>query len=122
MSIQIDFPYAVGPRGRTATTTYPDHVRDMIEQLIFTVPGERVELPEFGCGLADLVFETNSPAQADAIQAMVEGALARWLGDVIEVESVTATAQDSTLDIAISYRLIATGEQQTATIVREVPT
>jgi phage baseplate assembly protein W len=113
--MNIDFPYHLGPNGRTADTTYPDHVRDMIEQLLFTRPGERVNRPDFGCGLLDLVFEPNSPELAAALQVSAEGALARWLGDVIEVNSLTVTADDATLRVDLTYRLLATGEQvQTA--------
>jgi len=111
----IDFPYHIGANGRTADTTYPDHIRDMIEQLLFTRPGERVNRPDFGCGLLDLVFEPNSPELAAALQVSAEGALNRWLGDLITVNSLTITTEDSTLSINLQYTLLATGEQvQTA--------
>lgn len=111
----IDFPYHIGANGRTADTTYPDHIRDMIEQLLFTRPGERVNRPDFGCGLLDLVFEPNSPELAAALQVSAEGALNRWLGDLITVDSLTITAEDSTLSVNLRYTLSATGEHmQTA--------
>jgi phage baseplate assembly protein W len=110
-AMNIDFPYHIGANGRTADTTYPDHVRDMIEQLLFTRPGERVNRPDFGCGLLDLVFEPNSPELAAALQVSAEGALNRWLGDLIEVNSLTITAEDSTMRIDLKYTLSATGEQ-----------
>lgn len=118
--LYIDFPFQVDGRGRTATTPYDDHVRDMIEQLLFTTPGERVEQPEFGCGLADLAFTPNSPELAAAIQVSTQGALQRWLGDVLAVETLTATAQEATLDITVSYRVLATGDLQTTTISGQV--
>jgi uncharacterized protein len=121
MSLRIDFPWSVGPRGRTAETTYAEHVRDLVEQVLFTVPGERVELPDFGCLLADLVFEPNSPERAAAVQSSASGALGRWLGDVISVDSLTATTSDSTLEVTVSYRLLATGENRTDTFTEEVP-
>ena len=74
MNLYPDFPWSVDPRGRTAETTYAEHVRDMIEQVLFTTPGERVELPDFGCRLADLVFEPNSPELAAAVQSSASGA------------------------------------------------
>ena len=113
----IDFPFHIDQRGRTATTDYPDHVLDMVEQLLFTRPGERVNRPDFGCGLLDLVFEPNSPELAAALSAAAQGAFQRWLGDVLTVESLDATALDSTLRISIVYRLLATGERRTAAIV-----
>ena len=82
----------------------------MIEQLLFTRPGERVNRPDFGCGLLDLVFEPNSPELAAALQVSAEGALARWLGDVITVDELTVSAEDATLRIVVRYTLLASGE------------
>jgi phage baseplate assembly protein W len=112
----IAFPFQVGRNGRIATADYPSHVRDMIEQLLFTSPGERVEQPDLGCGLADLVFAPNSPELASAVQVATMGALQRWLGDVITVTALTVTADDATLDITISYQITATSQQVTTTI------
>jgi len=114
--MHIDFPFQVGPSGRTADTAYPDHVRDMIHQLLFTRPGERVNRPDFGCGLLDLVFEPNSPELAAALQVSAEGALQRWLGDVIEVGSLTVVAEESSLRVELTYTLLDTGEQVSAVI------
>lgn len=116
----IDFPIQIDRRGRIAATGYPDHIRDMIEQLLFTTPGERVEQPDFGCGLADLVFTPNSPELAAAVQVSTQGALQRWLGDVITVDSLTVTADDATLSITVNYRITATGEQRSDTITGQV--
>lgn len=121
MSMQIAFPWGVGERGRTAEAAYADHVRQMVEQVLFTVPGERVELPDFGCLLADLVFEPTGPEQALAVQSSASGALGRWLGDVISVTDLTATSHDSTLEVTVRYRLLATGEDRTEAFVQEVP-
>lgn len=119
MSLEIDFPWSIGPRGGTAETTYIEHVRDMIEQVLFTVPGERVERPEFGCLLADMVFEPNSPERAAAVQSSALGALERWLGDEIAVNAVTATATDSTLEVVVAYRLLDTNAERTDTFTLE---
>ena len=120
MTTNIAFPFQVDKRGRIAATDYASHVRDMIEQLLFTVPGERVEQPDLGCGLADLVFTPNSPELASAIQASTQGALQRWLGDVITVNSLTVSAQDATLTITVNYTITATGQQASATITGQV--
>jgi phage baseplate assembly protein W len=114
--MNIDFPYHIGANGRTAETTYADHVLDMIEQLLFTRLGERVNRPDFGCGLLDLVFEPNSPELAAALQVSAEGVLNRWLGDLIDVTALTIAADDATLRINLKYTLLATGEQVQATI------
>lgn len=108
-AVDIDFPFGIARTGRTRLTGLDDHVRDMIEQVLFTSPGERVNRPDFGCGLLDLVFELNSPDLAAALQVTVQGALHRWLGDVIAVRSLAVEAEDSTLRIEIAYVLLATG-------------
>lgn len=118
--MNIDFPFHFDARGGTATTDYADHVRDMIEQLLFTTPGERVNRPEFGCGLLQLVFAPNSPELAATVQFTTQAALAQWLGDVVDVRALDVESQDSTLRVELSYALRATGELQTVTFSREV--
>lgn len=118
--MNIDFPFRFDVRGATATTDYADHVRDMIEQLLFTTPGERVNRPDFGCGLLQLVFAPNSPELAATVQFTTQAALAQWLGDVVDVRSLEVDAHDSTLRVELSYALRATGETQSATFTREV--
>ncbi|MEL6763593.1 MAG: GPW/gp25 family protein, partial [Cyanobacteria bacterium J06607_6] len=83
--MNIDYPFHFDNLGRTATTPEADHVRDMIEQLLFTNPGERVNRPTFGSGLQQLIFAPNSPELAATLQYTLQAALQQWLGDVIEV-------------------------------------
>jgi phage baseplate assembly protein W len=90
----------------------------MIELVLFTSPGERVNRPTFGSGVMQLVFTPNSPTVAAALQLAVQGALQLWLGDLIQVDDVTATAEDSTLSVSISYVNRARQERQTVTFVR----
>ena len=116
--MDIDFPFRFDARGRTATTSEDDHVRDMIEQLLLTAPGERVNRPDFGSGLLHMVFAPNSPEIAAALQFTTEAALQRWLGDVIELLSLQVTSEDATLRVTVQYRIRRTGENQVATIVR----
>jgi len=118
--MDIDFPYHFDSRGRTATTDSDDHVRDMIEQLIFTNPGERVNRPDFGSGLLQMIFGPNSPELAAALQVTLKGALQRWLGDVIAVRSLDVSAVDSTLTVDLSYQRRDSGDLQTATFTRSV--
>jgi len=113
MTVQIDYPYRFDHRRRTASTDYDDHVRDMIEQFLLTEPGERVNRPDFGGGVAQLVFAPNSPELGAALQFSLRAGLQRWLGDVIEVTDLAVTSEDSTLTIDISYRLRATGQERT---------
>lgn len=99
----IDFPLAVDGGGRIATTGADDHVRDMIEQILFTRPGERVMRPDFGCGV-DVVFEPNSDVLAGAMELRIRGSLQRWLADVAEVVDVRVRPEDSRLIVEIAWR------------------
>src|SRR5215218_2776543 len=101
--MHIDFPFRLDERGRTAQTSEDDYVRDLIEQVLFTAPGERVNRPTFGSGVLDLVFAPNGDVLANATQLTVQGALQQWLGEVIVVEAVEAEAVDSTLAITVQY-------------------
>jgi phage baseplate assembly protein W len=115
--MNIAFPYQFDGRGRTAEASQNDHIRDLIEQVLFTAPGERVNRPDFGCGLLQLVFESNSAEIATATQFLVQGALQQTLGDLIQINNVTVTAQDSQLTVTIQYLIRTTQQQQVATFV-----
>lgn len=103
MTLFLDFPFHIDGRSRSAETEEDDHIRDMIMQVLFTDPGERVNRPDFGCGLKQLVFMPNSDALATATQFLVHGALQRWLEQVIQVESVEVEAEDSELRVSLVY-------------------
>ena len=118
--MNIDFPLHFDARGTTATTDYPGHVRNMIEQLLFTTPGERINRPDFGCGLLQLVFAPNSLELAATVQFTTQAALAQWLGDLIEVRALEVEAKESTLRVALDYALRATGEAQQASFTMEI--
>ena len=111
--MRLDFPFRFDARGRTARTTHEDHVRDLIARVLFTSPGERVNRPDFGCGLKQLVFAPNSTELAAATQALVQGSLQQWLGDLIQVERVEATADESSLEVSLTYVLRSSGERRT---------
>ncbi len=116
--MNIDFPFHFDGRGRTATTGDDDHVRDMIEQLLLTAAGERVNRPEFGSGLLQMIFAPNSPEIAAALQFTTEAAIQRWLGDLIELHALEVNSDDATLTVTVRYRIRRTGERQTATFTR----
>lgn len=116
--MNIDYPFRIDGRGRTALTGEADHVRDMIEQFLFTEPGERVNRPEFGSGLLQLVFNPNSPELAAVLLQTVQAGVQRWLSDVISIESLDVTTQDATLRVELVYLLNANGERRTETFER----
>ena len=110
--MQIDYPYRFSANGHTATTGTDDHIRDLIEQVLFTAPGERVNRPDFGCGVSQLVFAPNSDELAAAVQFLIQGSLQKWLGELITVEAVNVTADDSTLRIMLQYMVRRTQERR----------
>ena len=118
--MNIDYPLHFDSRGRTALSDESDHIRDMIEQLIFTNPGERVNRPDFGSGLLQLVFAPNSPELAATVQFTLQAALQRWLGDVIDLQDLEVQAIDSALTIDVKYLIRRTSQQQSATFTRGV--
>jgi uncharacterized protein len=118
--MQIDYPFHIDPQGRTASTSEDEHVRDLIEQVLFTSPGERVNRLTFGSGLLQLVFEPNSDILASVVQLSVQGALQQWLGDLIAVEAVQVENRDSSLEITIQYILRRSQERRVTTLTRRV--
>lgn len=116
----LDFPFHLGDNGNTASTTPDDHIRDLIEQVLFTSPGERVNRPNFGSGLLQLVFAPNSDALATATQFTVQGALQQWLGELIQVENVEVTSQDSILRVEVRYMVRRDGQRRITQFSRAV--
>ncbi len=118
--MNIDYPFHFDSRGRTATAPDDDHIRDMLEQLIFTNPGERVNRPDFGSGVLQLLFAPNSPELAAALQFTMQAAIQRWLGDLIELQALQVDSVDSTLRIDVQYLVRRTNQTQVATFTRVV--
>jgi phage baseplate assembly protein W len=114
----LDYPYQFDGSGRTARTGEVAHVRDLIEQVLFTAPGERVNRPTFGSGLMQLVFAPNSDALAAATQVSVHGALQQWLGDLLMVEGVEVLREDAALRVTVRYVLRRTQERRAVEVVR----
>lgn len=116
--MDIDYPFSFDDRGGTAVTGEPDHVRDMIEELLFTNPGERVNRPDFGSGLLQLVHEPNSTRLEATLQFSVEASLQTYLGDVIELQALEVTSEDAILRVVVQYMLRRTGESRIDTFDR----
>ena len=112
--MNVDFPYHFDSRGRTAEADYDAHIRDLIEQVLFTAPGERVNRPDFGSGLLRLVFAPNSAEMAATTQYLVQGSLQQFLGDLIQVDAVNVEHEDSTLRVTVRYLVRRTRTVETA--------
>ncbi|MBI1332582.1 MAG: GPW/gp25 family protein [Armatimonadetes bacterium] len=106
----VAYPFQPGSQGRSETAEYNDHVSQMIEQVLFTAPGERLNRPTFGCGIRQALFGPLGDVQAAATQMLIQSSLQQWLSQQIEVRSVEVIAEDSTLTISISYVVRRTGE------------
>ncbi len=99
----VAFPFSADEAGRIAAAGGDEAIRGKIIQVLFTAPGERVHLPEFGCGLFNLLFEPNSAILGAATEFSVGQALARWLGDELLVDRVQVDAKDETVTIEVAY-------------------
>ena len=118
--MEIRYPLQIDGRGRTAGENADDHIRQLIEQVLFTSPGERVTRPTFGTGLQQLLFAPNSDELASATEFMVQGALQEWLGNLIQVLAVNVESQEATLEITVQYRVQRTQQQAVAQFSRSL--
>jgi len=118
--VNIQFPFNFDRRGRTAAADSDAHVHQMLEQLLFTNPGERVNRPDFGSGLQQLLFAPNSAELGATVQFMTQALLQQYLGDVIDVRAVDVSGEDSTLNVVVSYAVRRTGELVRADFTRTV--
>jgi len=115
--MNVNFPYQFDTRGRTQEPAIQDYVTQLVEQVLFTSPGERANLPDFGSGLLQLPFAPNSMEMAAATQFTVQGALQKWLSDYVTVESVVASVKDAVLTVTVSYSLLSDNTTQVQTFV-----
>jgi len=117
--MNIGFPFRIDQTGGTARAPDERHILDMVEQLLFTNPGERVNQPDFGSGLMQLVFAPNSPELGAALQFTIQAALQRWLGDLIQVQSLEVNVIDSELQINLQYVVLSTHRAEDVTLTRD---
>jgi phage baseplate assembly protein W len=113
VAAEVAVPLRTDARGRTATVGHADHVRDMVEAVLFTAPGERVNRPDFGCGLSLLLFAPVDESVISTADLQVRSGLQQWLGSVIEVDDVAVRLHESTVTVRVAYRIRATGEART---------
>lgn len=116
----FDYPFHFDNRGRSARADRDEHIRDLIEQVLFTSPGERVNRPDFGSGVMQLVFAPNSDDLATATQTMVQGNLQQWLGDLIRVESVQVKREEAAIEITVQYIVREDQQRKVAKYKRDV--
>jgi phage baseplate assembly protein W len=104
MATGFGFPFGVSPDGSIVPDPGEDaDLRGKIIQVLFTTPGERVNHPDFGCGLFNLVFDPANIILAAATEFTVGAALTRWLGDQLLVDGVNVAAVDETVTVEVAY-------------------
>ena len=121
-TFNIRFPFQFDGRGRTQQASDADYLTQIVEQVLFTSPGERVNLPDFGSGLLQLPFAPDSVALAAATQFSVQGALQKWLAGFVKVQSVIASAQENVLTVTATYTPLNTDVPQVQTFIQGGPT
>jgi uncharacterized protein len=118
--ILFNYPLKIGDRGRTLEVSEERHIHQLIEQVLFCSPGERINRPSFGAALNQLIFAGNNDQLASVTQSLISSSLQQWLGDLIHVESVNITNEESTLRISVQYRLVRNQQQQVGVFTREI--
>ena len=112
MSVRhLGFPFRVGADGHSAGAKHSQHVRELVEQTLFTSPGERVNRPEHGTGLLSLIFAGNGPELQQSVEYLVRAALQEQLADVLTVDAVEVDGDEGRLNISVGYRITSTGER-----------
>jgi uncharacterized protein len=119
------FPFRIDPASQqTAQTGYAAHVDQMVLQVLLTTPGERVDLPQFGCGLRSLVFAANNDALLATVKLRVIQGLSQWLAGVVNVVDVVLSGdpggsvlEPGAIQVTVTYTLVETQANQTVTAV-----
>lgn len=118
--MQLAHPYQIDGRGGTQSTDEDTHIRELIEQVLFTTPGERINRPTFGCGLLRMIFAPTDDALAIATQTLVKSSLQRWLGDLVQIEAVRVEQSDSGIAVTVQYVTLRSRQARVAQFTREV--
>ncbi|MBK7465782.1 MAG: GPW/gp25 family protein [Saprospiraceae bacterium] len=119
--LNIDSSLKFNNQGQTSLINHENHIRNMIENLLFTSPGERVNRPDFGSGLFQMVFEPNNTEVAGTLQFLLQAALNQWMGTLIELNKVEINALDANLEVTVVYTLSYNKDQQIATFLQPMP-
>ena len=117
--MQFNYPLRIDEKGRIQIVKEEEHIRQLIEQVLFTAQGERVNRPTFGSGIDQLVFAPNSDVLGTATQVLVQGALQQWLGDIIRAESVEVMNENSVLCVTVQYVIIRNQQRHVANFTRK---
>lgn len=112
----INYPFRVSRKGGIAQADMADHIQQLVEQLLFTLPGERVNRPDLGSGLMQLVFAPNNHALTTTFEFLIQGVLQAYLGNLIKLSALTVNSEDSIFSVTVQYTVLSTQQQQTIQI------
>ncbi|MCH9684012.1 MAG: GPW/gp25 family protein [Deltaproteobacteria bacterium] len=116
----LSHPFRFDDAGRTATSVEPEFIEELIELVLFTGPGERVNRPDFGTGVMGLVFAGGGTEVAAATNVMLQGALERWLGERIVIARVDVQQVDAELRATVVYTDRRSERRHTVTTSRGI--
>jgi phage baseplate assembly protein W len=120
--MRIAYPFAIDHRGRTAEASEAAYTKQLIEQVLFTTPGERVNRPDFGSGIMQLLFAPDSGHEmTTAVEYLVHGALQQWLGDLIQFDVLHVDYEEATLRVMVQYTVRGTRQRHVAQFQRIMP-
>jgi phage baseplate assembly protein W len=114
----FNYPFKISGTGTISTADEDKHLKDLIEQVLFTDPGERVNLPEFGCGLKTFIFSPNDKILETTLQISITASLQKWLNHLIIVSDVVVEVAEEKLFVTIKYKKIRTGEENTLEFIK----
>jgi uncharacterized protein len=118
MDRAMTFPFQASDRGVVATSPRGDAIRQQLEQLLMTIPGERVNRPDFGCGVQRLVFAGASPETAAGAEYVIATSIRRFLRDLVRLDAVRVTIDATTLYVDVLYTAVDTGEELASSFVQ----
>jgi uncharacterized protein len=118
MDQAMSFPLRVTELGAVALSTRREVVREQLEQLLLTVPGERVNRPDFGCGIQRLIFDGTDPLALATAEYIISTSVRRYMRELVTLDAVRVTVEDSTVLVDILYTLVGTGEESAVTITQ----
>lgn len=118
MSRNLAFPFRISSDGRPERVDRRTTLRHQLEQLLFTLPGTRVNRPEFGCGVQRLVFEGADIEAAATAEYLISTSIRRYLGELVSLDTVRVSVDDSTLYIDILYTRLETATEEAMSFQR----
>lgn len=118
--MQVTFPYLFENNRPAGSVEDAAHVRQMLELLLFTMPGERVNRPDYGCGIQRMVFAPQNTEVVATLRTLIEAEIQRWLGDVLSLRNLQVTGEDATLQVVLTYQLASDGSVRQERFKRSV--